>query len=138
MIEMRSDLGHKARLDAASIQARKEGAGLHDPMSVRLDQLREKQLRKSQKKRRLPWFTIISIVSCAPLLFMGDMMPSKSMGGGSANVAAVSSTAGISPQAAQTAAAALGDKKATVSVTIGGKTFTREVSARDIQALQSQ
>ena len=126
MLEMKSDLQRRSSYNAASREARLDDFNYqkHETMEEKLTHLRDRQ---SRPKKRLPWFTIISIVSIVPMFFMGDMMPGKpSMG----------SRATPETQLSQSINESSTNDMATVSVTIGGKTITRQLSVGEIQALQ--
>ena len=127
MIELRSDIARRVALDDASADVRKNGPALYqqESMNDRLNALREKQNRP---KRKLPWFTIISVVSCVPMLFMDGMNPMAMMGGRAPQ------TQGQALEKSVNNAGA--GETATVSVNIGGKTFTKQISASDLQAMQ--
>jgi|GEM_PF-4593587 len=153
MIEMKSEIGRKVKFSQATKQAHKEGAfEMHDTMSNRLNAMREKQMHP--RKSRLPLIIkIISGLSLIVFFFMPESEPLKRQissqmqqskqdihaqqavqpnvqfpGGNQVN--------DIEQALSNTVSNVSSDEKATVTVTIGGKTFTRELSAQEIQAMQ--
>lgn len=134
MVELKNDMMRRARFDTASREAQEDDFdyAMHRTMDERLHAMRERQLRP---KKRLPWFTIISILSCAPLFFMG--------GGDTAEqaIASLSSSMpavyGVSTATIENAKNMLQDTgNAQVSITLGDRTVTREISPQDMEALQ--
>jgi hypothetical protein len=136
MVEMRSDLARRSNFTTASEQAKKDGLGMgmYDSMQDRLNYHREKQSRKG--KRRLPWFTIISVISIVPVFFMGDIIPSnnpKAMMKGQP----VATTSSPEQAVAQSIEQSDASETAQISVTIGGRTITRNLTIEEIRQMQA-
>ncbi len=134
MVEMRSDLARKSSFSTASEEAKNDGLGMgmYESMQDRLDHHRQKQLGK--RKRRLPWFTIISIITIAPIFFIGDVVPTNPtslMKGQSASTS--------TPEQAVTESIEKSDASETaqISVTIGGRTITRTLTVEEIRQMQA-
>jgi hypothetical protein len=124
MIETKSDMMRRKVFDDASKDVAKNGFNLHQQqtMDERLNALRERQNRP---KRRLPWITVLSVVSCLPFF----------IGGGEKQLS-TGAMPGMTPeQIAQgkQVLQSIEGETATISITIGDKVITKEVPVSDIQ-----
>ena len=127
MVELKSDIARRSALYDASLKARKDDFNytMHRTMHEQLSSIRERQMRP---KRRIPWVTIISIVSVIPFLFTGE---------GQTAIKGLKQTSSPEQQLSHQIQNANPDEVATVSVTIGGQTMTRQLTAAEIQAMQN-
>jgi len=129
MIEMRNDVIRRATFDTATKDAAKDNFNyaMHQTMEERLGVLHAKQ---SRPKRKIPWFTIITVVSVIPF-FMGDGIKltgsSPSLVGEPQIQQAISTMKSLSP-----------NENAMVSIQIGDRVIQKEISIDDLQALQNQ
>ncbi len=135
MIEMKSDVMRRSSLSQASIQARKDDFdySMHRTMDERLGDMRAKQ---SRPKRKIPWFTIITVVTTIPFL-IGGGMPSIGKVASQASTSGNIGNAQIQ-QAISTMQQHAPNQNAKVSIEIGGKVIQREISINDLKALQGQ
>ncbi len=127
MIEMKNDVMRRATYDMASQEARKDTFNyeMHQTMEERLGAMREKQMRPKRKK---PWFLIFTVVTTIPIFFMGDMLPSLS--GVPQMITPEQQLQGVAKNAE-------GGEMATVSVTIAGKTVSKQIPVSEVQSLQA-
>lgn len=129
MVQMRNDFLRRASFDAATKEAAKDNFNyhMHQTMEERLATMRAKQMRP---KRKIPWFTIITVVTTIPFLMNGGLSDlvkqTKTVSGQQINEA-ISTMEAHSP-----------NENAIVSIQIGDRTIQREVSIEDLRALQGE
>ena len=70
MMEMGSDLARRTRLNNASMEARSEKGYMPRQSIVDKAERLRHQSERPKAKRRVPWFTIISVASCIPMFMM--------------------------------------------------------------------
>lgn len=133
MIEMKRDLMRQMALRDASREVQEKGLYIPDQSILEQRDAMRESLTKPKSKRRIPWFTILTVATTIPF-FMGD-------GGDKVAQGLVSSVA--SPQMVQSLkdpslANKLSHENATVSVSFGGQTFEKKVTAQDVRAMQSK
>jgi len=70
MIELNRHVAQRAQYKQAGQEARKDSFNyaMYQTMDERLSTMRSKQMRP---KKRIPWFTIITVVTTIPFFFMG-------------------------------------------------------------------
>lgn len=153
MLEMQSDIVRQSTLSKASAEARETGVYLQE--SSLIDRTYALRNRVERPRSRLPWFTIILAASCIPALMMDGGISSLSSRGvsmteqgagtpplSSSPIVAVADTSRLSPEEALAhqinSMAEDASQKAMVTVTVGGKSFSREISMDDLRAMQAQ
>lgn len=134
MVELRNDMMRRAKFDTASRDARLDDFdySMHQTMDERLGIMREKRLGP---KKRIPWFLIITVISCAPLFFMGEEGKKNAL----ASIPSQQSSVEQYPEEELKQAISGGnvEEMATITVTIGGKTMSKQIPVSELQAMQS-
>ena len=139
MVQLRSDLARQSELMHASLSAKREGAVFYkSPLYERLAEMQEKSNKR--KARRFPWITVISVVSIIPFMVGGSEDKSANSAFNTINQIQQGQNvfAHTTPEHEINNLLAVEglNEKATVSVTIGGKTVSKELSVSDIQRMQ--
>lgn len=145
MIETKSDMMRRKAFSEASKDVAKNGFNIQQQtMDERLNALRERQNRP---KRKIPWITIISVVSCLPFVIGGNIPGMKGMSrSNTSSVTVPSSTS--QPMSEMTPEMVAQGKRvlesiegetATISITLGDRVITKEVPVEDIKkAMENQ
>jgi|GEM_PF-3570329 len=132
MIEMRNDVMRRATFDTATKEAAKDNFNyaMHQTMEERLSSFHAKQIKP---KRKIPWFTIITVVTTIPFFMNGSISSLSSMANSSSSQESQHINEVISGMQAVAP-----DENAIVSIQIGDRIVQREVSIDDLKALQGQ
>lgn len=127
MIEMQNDVIRRTQYDTATREAAKDSFSysMHQTMEEKLSAMHAKQARP---KRKIPWFTIITILTTIPF-FMGSGIPSIGGVSGGVNETQIQ-------QAISTMKSLAPNENAKVSIQIGDKVIEREISISDLESMQ--
>lgn len=162
MVQLKSDIYRQQEFMDASLNAKREG--MVDmgpsPMYERLAEMREKEHRRSSKKRGMPWMIIISLVSFGYFIMYGKDMMQESLPAIQQQVIQaqlqqqgmtgmqgmppstnlpqpIQASAQMEAQASNALTSMAPNEKATISITVGGQTITREMTLSEIQQMQA-
>ena len=140
MVQLSSDYARQKELMQASLTAKREGAEfVTSPLYERLTEMQAKAERRRGRKSK--WFMILVAVSVIPFVFGGDgdKVSHEAAAESGVKTVQMSPDGVVSPEQEMDNMLADNDpyEKATVSVTIGGKTISRELTISEIQKLQS-
>jgi hypothetical protein len=132
MIELKRDMMRQMELRNASRDVALNGHCVPDQTLIERRDAMRAQMTKPKRRIKVPWLTIIMVASCIPF-FMGD--------GGEKMMA--QTMQGLNPEMASkmkdpSIANMLGKENAKVSISMGGQTFEKEITAQDVRAVQSK
>ena len=144
MVHLKSDYIRQQEFMNASLSAKRENVGGRmdkSPLFERLACMQEKEARR-RNRRRLPWFTIVTVITIIPFMFgWGDgqsAMPDVTVSVIEEQESEVTQSTLWEPE--EEMAAMMEEtpeqEKATVSVTIGGKTVSKDIAVSEIQKMQ--
>jgi hypothetical protein len=128
MVEFRNDLMRQASFAQAGKDARQNG--VYIPNGSISDDLNAMRAKQNKPKKRFPWMTVMTIGSIIPFLFTGI----GSGGGSSVQSNLQNPQKKQATQAISAMKTLAPNQTAKVSVTIGGQTFEKELSASDLEA----
>jgi len=133
MVEMQSDLARHARLSKASIEAQQDPFSYGKQKTLH-EKITDLHTRSTRPKRRFLWLKIISVICAVTFYLTSDMTSTPTA------LTALKSSQNIENNTEQQLVnsfnAAQPDDVATVTVTIGGQTFTRNLTAAEINAFR--
>ncbi len=123
MIETKSDMMRRKVFEDASRDVAKNGFNIQQQtMDERLSAMRAKT---SKPKRKLPWITVLSVVTCLPFFIGG--------GGNEFSTGALPEATPEQIAQGKQVLQSIEGETATISITIGDKVITKEVPVSDIQ-----
>lgn len=136
MIEFKSDIARRHSFSVASQEVKTKGYELPtESILERRDAMRAKQARK----RRIPWLTIITLGACIPFMIDGEAKSTRSPEAEAASAVAKMHGNGMEDALKNPSIAdSLNEGNAKMTISIGGKTYEREISAHDVRKFQSE
>lgn len=135
-IQMNSDLARQNEFMQASLSAKREGAVMSkSPLYERLATMQAREERR--RNRRFPWLTIVIALIALPFIMQEKSNASIDV---DANIPFPTREEVYGSDTPETEVSTMmidqkDHEKATVSVTIGGKTVSKEMSVSDIRKM---
>ena len=135
-IQMNSDLARQNELMQASLSAKREGAIMNkSPLYERLATMQAREERR--RNRRFPWLTIVVALIALPFIMQEKSKASINV---DADIPFPTREEVYGSDTPETEFSTMmvdrkDHEKATVSVTIGGKTVSKEMSVSDIRKM---